>query len=100
MRRLRILIWHIHGSYLYYLTQTPHQFLVLSKPGHPAGYGGRNGQMAWGPNVHELPAAQAREAAAAISVRLGGPGPSTGTPVTGSTGVAVSCLPVGVAAAS
>jgi glycosyltransferase involved in cell wall biosynthesis len=62
MRALKVLTWHTHGSYLYYLTQTPHQFLVLSKPGHPAGYGGRNGQMAWGPNVHELPAAQAREA--------------------------------------
>jgi glycosyltransferase involved in cell wall biosynthesis len=59
MRRLRILTWHTHGSYLYYLTQVPHEFYVLSKPGRPAGYGGRSGQFAWGPNVHDLPVAAA-----------------------------------------
>jgi NAD(P)-dependent dehydrogenase (short-subunit alcohol dehydrogenase family) len=32
MRRLRILTWHIHGSYLYYLVQGPHDFLVPVKP--------------------------------------------------------------------
>lgn len=63
MRPLRILTWHTHGSYLYYLTQVPHQFYVLSKPGRPAGYGGRSGQMRWGNNVHDLPVANAREQA-------------------------------------
>ena len=24
--RLRILTWHVHGNYLYYLTQVPHEF--------------------------------------------------------------------------
>jgi len=62
VRRLRILTWHTHGSYLYYLTQAPHDFLVLSKPGRPAGYGGRCGHLPWGPNVHDLPVDQAREA--------------------------------------
>lgn len=33
MRPLKILTWHTHGSYLYYLTQAPHHFYVLSKPG-------------------------------------------------------------------
>jgi glycosyltransferase involved in cell wall biosynthesis len=60
MRRLKILTWHTHGSYLYYLTQAPHDFYVLSKPGRPAGYGGRCGHMPWGANVHDLPAAQAK----------------------------------------
>ena len=60
MRPLNILTWHTHDSYLYYLTQAPHQFHVLSKPGRPAGYGGRSGQMRWGANVHDMPAAQAR----------------------------------------
>lgn len=60
MRPLNILTWHTHGSYLYYLTQAPHEFYVLSKPGRPAGYGGRSGQMRWGPNVHDLPVEQAR----------------------------------------
>jgi hypothetical protein len=58
MRRLKILTWHTHGSYLYYLTQAPHDFYVLSKPGRPAGYGGRHGHMPWGDNVHDLPVDQ------------------------------------------
>lgn len=55
MRPLKILTWHTHGSYLYYLTQAPHEFYVLSKPGRPPGYTGRWGHLPWGPNVHDLP---------------------------------------------
>lgn len=55
MRPLRILTWHTHGSYLHYLTQAPHEFYVLSKPGRPAGYAGRTGHLPWGANVHDLP---------------------------------------------
>lgn len=61
MRPLKILTWHTHGSYLYYLTRAPHQFYVLSKPGRPPGYGGRCGAMPWGPHVHDLPVALARQ---------------------------------------
>jgi hypothetical protein len=61
MRRLNVLTWHTHGSYLYYLSQAPHEFHVLSKPGRPPGYGGRCGSIAWGDNVHDLPAAEARQ---------------------------------------
>ena len=61
MRPLKVLTWHTHGSYLYYLSQAPHEFYVLSKPGRPPGYGGRCGQIPWGPNVHDLPVAQARQ---------------------------------------
>ena len=43
MRRLKILTWHTHGAYLYYLTQAPHDFYVLSKPGRPPGYGSGEG---------------------------------------------------------
>jgi hypothetical protein len=60
MQRLKILTWHTHGSYLYYLTQAPHDFHVLSKPGRPAGYGGRCGHMPWGDNVYDLPVDEAR----------------------------------------
>ena len=60
MRRLKILTWHTHGSYLYYLTQAPHDFYVLSKPDRPAGYGGRCGHLPWGSNVHDLPVSEAR----------------------------------------
>jgi glycosyltransferase involved in cell wall biosynthesis len=59
MRRLKILTWHTHGAYLYYLTQAPHDFYVLSKPGRPPGYGGRCGHMPWGDNVHDLPVSEA-----------------------------------------
>lgn len=55
MRRLRILTWHVHGSYLYYLTQVPHDFYVLSKPDRCAGYSGRHGHFPWGDNVHDMP---------------------------------------------
>lgn len=56
MRSLNILTWHTHGSYLYYLTQAPHRFFVVSKPGRPAGYSGRYGHMHWGDNVYDMPA--------------------------------------------
>jgi hypothetical protein len=61
MRRLNILTWHTHGSYLYYLSHVPHEFHVLAKPGRPPGYGGRCGPFPFGPNVHDLPAEQARD---------------------------------------
>lgn len=61
MRRLNVLTWHTHGSYLYYLSHAPHEFHVLQKPGRPPGYGGRCGPFPFGPNVHDLPAEQARE---------------------------------------
>lgn len=58
MRRLNVLTWHTHGSYLYYLTQAPHEFFVVSKPGRPPGYAGVCGHLPWGPNVHDLPASE------------------------------------------
>jgi glycosyltransferase involved in cell wall biosynthesis len=58
MRRLRVLTWHTHGSYLYYLTQAPHDFYVVSKPGRPPGYAGVCGHLPWGANVHDLPAGE------------------------------------------
>jgi glycosyltransferase involved in cell wall biosynthesis len=60
MRRLKILTWHTHGTYLHYLTQAPHDFYVLSKPDRPPGYGGRCGHMPWGDNVHDLAVAEAK----------------------------------------
>lgn len=54
-RPLRILTWHVHGNYLYYLTQVPHDWYVLSKPGRPPGYAGRAGELPWGENVHDVP---------------------------------------------
>ena len=63
MRRLKVLTWHTHGAYLHYLTQAPHDFYVLSKPGRPPGYAGRSGHLPWGANVHDLPVDEAKRQA-------------------------------------
>lgn len=41
MRKLSILCWHIHGSYLRAITQTQHNWYLPVKEGKPEGYGGR-----------------------------------------------------------
>ncbi len=56
MQPLRILTWHVHGSYLYYLVQSPHQFFLPVKPDRPEGYGGKLAGFNWGDNVYDLPA--------------------------------------------
>lgn len=61
MARLRVLTWHIHGSYLYYLTQTPVDFYILSKPDRSGGYLGRYGHFPWGDNVHDMAAAEVKD---------------------------------------
>ena len=60
-RRLKILTWHTHGSYLYYLTQAPHDFYVMSKPHRPPGYGGRCGHIPWGDNVIDMPVSDVKD---------------------------------------
>ncbi len=60
MRPLRILTWHVHGSYLYYLSHLPHDIYLPIRPGRPEGYGGRSAGFRWPANVHEVPMEQAR----------------------------------------
>lgn len=89
-RPLRILTWHIHGNYLYYLVAggtlpsgtlpngtlpngtlpngqsstvpvaRPHQFYLPVKPGDHEGYGGRLPGFPWPDNVHDVPAEEVR----------------------------------------
>jgi len=59
-RPLRIFTWHIHGSYLYYLVQTGHEFYLPVKPGSPVGYHGRAGAFPWPDTVHNVPAHEVR----------------------------------------
>ncbi len=54
--RLRVLTWHVHGSYLWYLSHVPHELYVPVRPGRPAGYAGRAGTLPWPANLHEIPA--------------------------------------------
>ncbi|MBF6599138.1 MAG: glycosyltransferase family 4 protein [Dehalococcoidia bacterium] len=60
MRKMRVLTWHVHGSYLWYLAHARHDFYVPVKPGRPEGYGGRAGTLPWPENVHEVEADAAR----------------------------------------
>jgi hypothetical protein len=60
-RPLKILTWHIHGSYLYYLSKTPCEFYLPVKDGRPEGYGGRSGSFPWGENVLDVPAEKVKE---------------------------------------
>ncbi|MGS5087011.1 glycosyltransferase [Hydrogenophaga sp. A37] len=54
-RRLRILTWHVHGNYLYNLTQVPHDFWLVVDPARSVHHTGRSGTLPWGNNVHEAP---------------------------------------------
>ncbi len=57
MRRLRILTWHVHGSYLFYLAYARHDFFVPVKGGRPEHYVGLPpGGFRWPDNLHEVPA--------------------------------------------
>ncbi|GAA5236949.1 glycosyltransferase family 4 protein [Verticiella sediminum] len=53
-RRLRILTWHVHGNYLYYLSQLPHDIAVVVRPGNPPGYAAPGDALPWGGNVHTV----------------------------------------------
>jgi hypothetical protein len=61
MKRLNILIWHVHGSYLYYLTQAPHEFYLPSKSERTKDYSGKFGHIPWGDNVHDVPVDQVKD---------------------------------------
>ncbi len=58
--RLNILTWHIHGTYLNNLCQTPHNWFLPVKPGRPVGYGGKGTTFHWPNWVTEVPAEEVR----------------------------------------
>jgi hypothetical protein len=60
MRPLRILTWHVHGNYLYYLSQARAEFYLPVKPGQYPGYGGRGTTFPFGGNVIDVPADKVR----------------------------------------
>jgi len=55
-RPLRLLTWHVHGNYLWYLSHIGHEIVLPVKPGRPHGYGGRAGTFPWPDTVREVPA--------------------------------------------
>ena len=61
-KRLKVLTWHIHGSYLYYLTHTDCIFYLPYKEGSSEeGYGGRTRSFHWGDNVINVPADEVKD---------------------------------------
>jgi len=59
-RRPRVLTWHVHGNYLYALSQVPCEFIIPVRPGR-AGYSPLGGKIPWGANVREVPAERVHE---------------------------------------
>ena len=60
-RRLRILTWHVHGNYLYYLSQVPHDLWLVTDAQRSPHHAGRSGRLPWGDNVHEAPIESVRD---------------------------------------
>ena len=60
-RRLRILTWHVHGNYLYNLTQVPHDWWLVTDAERSPHHAGRAGRLPWGDNVHEVPIERVRD---------------------------------------
>jgi hypothetical protein len=61
MRRLKILTWHIHGSYLNTLARIDHDWYLPVKPGRPEGYGGRGSTFDLPDYVREVAAGCVRD---------------------------------------
>jgi glycosyltransferase involved in cell wall biosynthesis len=53
--RPRIFTWHIHGSYLFYLSKGNYDLYIPTKPEKTEGYYGRGETFPFGDNVTELP---------------------------------------------
>lgn len=62
-RRLKIFTWHIHGSYLYYLSQGNYDIYIPVDGTRTEGYYGRGETFPFGPNVIEVDAAEVRNMA-------------------------------------
>jgi hypothetical protein len=66
MRRLTILTWNVHGSYLDALGRTGQDIVVPVRPGRPERFGGRPADATWPDTVREVPAEDVRHLATDI----------------------------------
>lgn len=57
---MKIFTWHIHGSYLYYLSQGDYQLCIPTRQDKTEGYYGRGETFPFGDNVIEIPAEEVR----------------------------------------
>ena len=53
---MKIFTWHIHGSYLFYLSQGNYTIYIPTKPEKTEGYYGRGETFPFGDNIVEIPA--------------------------------------------
>lgn len=60
-RRKRIFTWHIHGSYLFYLSQGDYDIFIPVTADRSEGYVGRGETFPFGSNVIEVPASMIRD---------------------------------------
>jgi glycosyltransferase involved in cell wall biosynthesis len=59
-RSLKVLTWHVHGNYLYYLSHIPHELWLVTDAQRSPHHSGRSGTLPWHANVHEVPVDQVR----------------------------------------
>src|SRR5262245_41775503 len=60
MGQLKVLTWHVHGNYLWYLSEVPVTWYLPVHPGRP-GYSGRGDTFPFGRNVIDVPASAVRD---------------------------------------
>jgi hypothetical protein len=58
---IKIFTWHIHGSYLYYLSQGDYEIYIPVDERKSAGYAGRGNTFAFGDNVREIAIAEVKD---------------------------------------
>jgi glycosyltransferase involved in cell wall biosynthesis len=59
--KLKVFTWHIHGSYLFYLSQGNYDIYIPTKPEKTEGYYGRGETFPFGNNVIEIPAEEVKD---------------------------------------
>jgi glycosyltransferase involved in cell wall biosynthesis len=59
--KIKIFTWHIHGSYLYYLSQGNYDIYIPTKPEKIEGYYGRGETFPFRNNVIEVPAEEVKD---------------------------------------
>lgn len=60
-KRLRIFTWHVHGSYLFYLSQGDYDIYIPVKDKKEEGYYGRGETFPFGKNVIEVPFSKVKQ---------------------------------------
>lgn len=60
-KKLKVFTWHIHGSYLFYLSQGNYDIYIPTKNEKTEGYYGRGETFPFGDNIIEIPADEVKQ---------------------------------------